>query len=60
MALRKIRYGLRGCGVYGFRKAEIERLYREAGFAGCRIERCTLAGWMATGYVNPAEERRMP
>lgn len=60
MALRKIRYGLRGCGVYGFRKAEIERLYRAAGFAGCRIERCTLAGWMATGYVNPAEERRMP
>jgi SAM-dependent methyltransferase len=60
MALRKIRYGLRGCGVYAFRKGEIERLYREAGFAGCRIERCTLAGWMATGYVNPAEERRTP
>ena len=40
--------------------AEFERLYRAAGFAGCRIERCTPAGWMATGYVNPAEERRTP
>lgn len=52
MTLRKMRYALRGCGVYGFRKARIERLFREAGFADCRIERCTLAGWMGTGYVE--------
>ena len=40
-------------GAPGPATAEFDRLYRAAGFAGCLIERCTLAGWMATGYVNP-------
>lgn len=50
--LRWIRYGLRGCGVHWFWKAEIGRLFRDAGFAGSRIARCTLAGWLAKGAAD--------
>lgn len=51
MALRKIRYGARGCGVYCYSRRRIEDLYARAGFSSCRIERCTRAGWMAFGSV---------
>lgn len=52
MTLRKIRYGLRGCGVYWFTRQEIEAMFLKAGFASCRLERCTRAGWMAYGIVE--------
>jgi len=51
MTLRKVRYGLRGCGVYGFGRSAIEGMYRAAGFAACRVVRCTRAGWMGIGVV---------
>lgn len=51
MSLRTVRYALRGCRVHWFRKSKIRRMFAEAGFAGCRIQRCTGAGWMGIGLV---------
>jgi len=55
IGLRKLRYALRGCGVCCYRKTEIERLFRDAGFAAWRVVRCTSAGWMGYGFVNAAD-----
>ena len=37
--VRKVRLGLQHCSVYFYARGDIERLVREAGFAGCRMER---------------------
>lgn len=52
MALRTVRYALRGCRVHWFRRGEISRMFADAGCADCRVERCTRAGWMGVGTVG--------
>lgn len=50
--LRKVRYGLRGMRVYWYSKDRIRRILAEAGFAECRIVRCTAAGNFGIGIVD--------
>jgi 2-polyprenyl-3-methyl-5-hydroxy-6-metoxy-1,4-benzoquinol methylase len=52
--LRKVRYAMRGCPVYFYRRRRIERLMREAGFKRFDLHRATLDGHMVTGWVEPA------
>ncbi|HDZ21299.1 hypothetical protein LCGC14_0181420 [marine sediment metagenome] len=53
MTLRKIRYRLRGCGVYSYRASRIKALFREAGFSECSLLPCANAGWLGVGRVAP-------
>ncbi|MBN2582447.1 MAG: class I SAM-dependent methyltransferase [Planctomycetes bacterium] len=59
MVLRKARYMVRGLGVYWFTPEQINKMFRDAGFAECRIEPCAATGWMAHGVVQePPDEQK--
>jgi len=55
MTLRRIRYRLRGSRIFGFSQTKIDRMYRDAGFADCRVERCTGAGYLGIGLVGDGQ-----
>jgi SAM-dependent methyltransferase len=50
--LRKLRYALRRCPVFFYRRKKVASLLREAGFQHFDIHRATLDGYMVTGWVG--------
>ncbi len=53
MPLRKIRYFLRNCPVYFYRRQELDAIARAAGFTDCRLYPC---GAYGSGYVLVARQ----
>ncbi len=51
MPLRKIRYTLRGCPVYFYRRSQLRQMLVNAGFQRFDIHRITLGGYGAVGWV---------
>jgi hypothetical protein len=49
---RKLRYALRRCPVFFYRRKRVVSLLREAGFQHFDIHRATLDGYMVTGWVG--------
>jgi SAM-dependent methyltransferase len=52
--LRKLRYALRNCPLFFYKKADVERLYRGAGLRIVSIKRIGLAGYWVHGVKNGA------
>jgi SAM-dependent methyltransferase len=50
MPLRKVRYAMRGCPVYSYRKKQLDQIAQEAGFTNYKIERFASCGFIFYGY----------
>lgn len=50
--VRKLRFALRGMGVYWYTRSRAMRLLSEAGFGRAEALRCTSAEWLAIGVAG--------